>query len=75
MVAAVSISRADGGIYLPIKINTPAIMPKMAITVPAPSKVNRGIKTISPLKISQMANSNMPMFLVNFISASGGCGV
>ena len=41
-------------------------MARMAITVPNPLKLNWSIG-ISPVNMSQTANNNIPIFVVNFI--------
>jgi hypothetical protein len=53
--------------YRPTTISTPAAMARIAITVPNPEKLRWSSGT-SPVKISQMANSNIPTLLVSFIT-------
>ena len=44
----------------------PDAMARMAITVPNPVKLNWS-SGISPVNMSQTANNNIPIFVVNFI--------
>ena len=53
--------------YRPIAISTPDAIARTAIAVPIPEKPKLIIGN-SPVKISQMANNNIPIFFVIFIN-------
>jgi hypothetical protein len=53
--------------YLPIKINTPAAIARIAIMVLAPEKLILS-SGINPPRISQIASKSMPRFLVSLIA-------
>jgi hypothetical protein len=52
--------------YRPTTIKTPDAIARAAITVPNPVKLKLR-SGISPVNMSQAANNNIPMFVVNFI--------
>lgn len=52
--------------YRPTTIKTPDAMARTAITVPNPVKL-KWSSGISPVNMSQAANNNIPIFVVNFI--------